>query len=1384
MKKQLLLAILFIASLGANSVLAQNKDLEKKKKDPNYFDETSAYEIAKAKGVQPIDQKAYVEHLRNVFNSKQNQKPHNHSHNNPVKSVTINLTPNNSQSIGCGNMGFENYDFTNWSGTTGTITQNNPVVTYNATATNIVNPSGNNVFMNNTNNYHTILTIPPTNPIYPNCNPGGYDSIAVKNVGGQLISEIPFVSPFSFDGASARIGGTSPGEAGELKYTVTKSSTVQQISFSYALVLQNGGISHSLQTGPIFSVKVINQATGAILPGCTSYTFNPYSNNPADSLKQSAIASDVYYRKWNNYSVDLSSLPNGTNVTVVFLVTGCTLGGHFGYAYVDAQCGSIGTPYANMCSGSNFATLVAPPGYTSYQWIGPSGTIAGATNDTLIENPATPGTTYTVNMASQGGCIVTQTVTIGLTSVNIININTTNSCPNGASGTAFVQANGSNGVYTYSWTNTTPGPNFGMSAGTTQTVSGLPPGTYSVLVSSTSCGQASANLSVGTAPPFYFNQTKPFCGNSTFIAQPNGSNYTWYSGSSLIPAPNGANDTLYINNAIAGDAYTVVYNNQQGCRDSIRYTLTQVAGGSSYFSNITNVCPNDSNGTAVLNLNTPFPAPYSYVVTGPTSADNVLTTSTTATAVTISSLAPGTYTAVISDGTCIYNNTVTIGVISTNFTMTPTNTVLCFPEEVVVKLDFGETAPSSCGLSSSSSCTSPNIIQVGNATTSGSSNNYSPYGGLWESQKNQFLFRASELLAAGITPGKINSLALNVTNTNGNATTFNNFTIKLKCVSYNVLSTATMDNTGLIQVFNPTTINATTGWNTYNFTQSYDWDGTSNILVDICFFNPNWDGNLSVEYSNPGFIASKYVNDDGVNQCPLNTVVGSGNERPNIKFGNCGASNPASYTVSVSSNGTITANYSNDSIRIAPTFTTPPGAPGTVVYTISVTNPVGNCVTSQTLAILYPPLTTTVVVTPTTFTLCQGNNTTFTASGAANYNWYYNSGGTLVPISTASVINVTPPAAGTNTYVVTGTPICPSGTSDTKTVTVNVTPLANILITPLADVTKCLNKDFIFHPVTASVPTNTAATYAYSWTTLPGGAPAPGVNTSSSYTTSSNVTTTLVVSVSAPCSNPTSDTVVVKNLADDLGITISNSITTCPNTAFTLTSTTSGGNAPYFYTWTLGTNTLATTPDVSGTSPGTGGAYTISVTVMDSCSYVHSNTQIINVLPNTLNVSILDSSSTCGGTPFTLNAQAFNGYPNYTYVWTMGGSQLSNSQGLSSTSPTAEGNYSVFVTATDSCGYQATDIQLINVLPPCMVEIPNVITPNGDTHNDFFKIKNIEYHPNTKVTIFDRWGRKVFESNNYNNEWKGDGVSDGTFFYVIEVPEDKKYSGYITIFRN
>jgi gliding motility-associated-like protein len=1386
MKKFILFSFTILTSLFSQVILAQSTIT--KKTDPDHFDEKAAYQQAKAKGLPLGEIKGYVQFLKNDFSSKKalEKQHHKHSPYEPgstnINETVIYLEPNKPMSLGCPNMGFEQYNFNGWTGSTGSVltgpSGGNP--TYNQTGSVIVNTAGNNVSPLNTINYHTIMTLPPTNNVYPTC--AGYDSLAVRAVGSTTVSDIPFISPYSFDPVSVRLNNANGSRASRLKYITTTSSNNQRLSFSFAFILQDPtSPAHASNEAPYFKVEVRNEATGLVLPGCSSDDFNPKTATASDSLKTSAIqyaSTIVKYRKWQYYSVDLSTLPSGTSVSVNFEVGGCSLGSHVGYGYVDAECGGIGTPYANMCSGSNFATLIAPTGFSSYQWYDPSGTlIAGATNDTLIQTPATPGTTYSVNMVSPSGCILSQTVTIGFTFVNITNLNSNSSCAGGHSGSASVQAIGSNGVYTYTWTSVTTGSIVSNS----QTATNLAPDTYSVLVSSTSCGQASGNLSVGVSPPFYINLTKSFCGNVAVIGQAGGSNYVWYHGNTLMPSE--TNDSLYISPAVDGEIYKVVYLNPQGCMDSLIYTLSQIAGGNTYFSNTTNVCPNDSNGTTVLNLNTPFSAPYNYFITGPTAANTVSNTASSATSLTLTSLAPGTYSAVINDGTCIYNNTVSIGVIPTNFTITPTNTVLCFPNEATLIFDFGDVVPSSCGLSTNTICTSPNIIQVGSSNTSGSNSNYTPYGGVWESQKNQFLFRASELLAAGITPGKINSLAFNVTNTNGNTTTFENFTIKLKCVSYNTLSTTSMDNIGLVQVYNPTTINATTGWNTYNFSQAYDWDGTSNLLVDVCFFNPDWDGNLSVQYSNPGYVASKYVNNDGFDQCPLSLVDGTGTQRPNIRFGNCGASSPTSYTIAISSNGTITTNFNNDSIRVAPTSTIPPTGTGSVVYTFSVTNPIGGCVATQTVEVLYPPLTPTVLSTATLYTLCEGSNTTLSATGAANYNWYYYQGGAFTPIATTSSINVTPPSIGSNTYMVIGNAPCQNSIPDTSIITVNVTPMANLIITPLVDVTKCLNKSFTFNPSVGPTGTgHNGQPYSFVWTTLPGNAAAPGINTTSGYTTNSNTTTTLVVTVNGVCSTSTSDTVVVKNFVDDLSVAITNSIITCPNKALSLNSLTSGGYPVYSYYWSVNSTTVSNLSSLSFTSPSSGGTYTVGITVIDSCGYQDFDSDVVVVLPNTLNVSILDSATACGNTPFTLSSAANGGYPDYSYVWMLNSDVISTSQNLSYTTPASEGSYSVLVTATDSCGYQDTDVEIVNVLPPCMVIIPNVITPNGDIANDYFKIKNLEYHPNTSVTIFDRWGRKVYENPNYNNEWKAEGVADGTYFYIVDVPEDKKYNGFLTIF--
>jgi len=68
------------------------------------------------------------------------------------------------------------------------------------------------------------------------------------------------------------------------------------------------------------------------------------------------------------------------------------------------------------------------------------------------------------------------------------------------------------------------------------------------------------------------------------------------------------------------------------------------------------------------------------------------------------------------------------------------------------------------------------------------------------------------------------------------------------------------------------------------------------------------------------------------------------------------------------------------------------------------------------------------------------------------------------------------------------------------------------------------------------------------------------------------------------------------------------------------------------------------------------------------------------------------------------------------------------------------------------------------------VDAPNVFTPNGDNVNNRFIIKGLKEYPNALVSIYDRWGRMVFESSNYTEEtaWDGSGVDAGTYFYIVQ----------------
>jgi gliding motility-associated-like protein len=89
--------------------------------------------------------------------------------------------------------------------------------------------------------------------------------------------------------------------------------------------------------------------------------------------------------------------------------------------------------------------------------------------------------------------------------------------------------------------------------------------------------------------------------------------------------------------------------------------------------------------------------------------------------------------------------------------------------------------------------------------------------------------------------------------------------------------------------------------------------------------------------------------------------------------------------------------------------------------------------------------------------------------------------------------------------------------------------------------------------------------------------------------------------------------------------------------------------------------------------------------------------------------------------------------------------------------------------------------------------IPEVITPNGDGRNDRFVIKYLNER-NATISIFNRWGNKVYEKENYDNSWDGYPnvnsptighglLPQATYFYIIQFADGKKetYRGYVVV---
>jgi gliding motility-associated-like protein/uncharacterized repeat protein (TIGR01451 family) len=93
-------------------------------------------------------------------------------------------------------------------------------------------------------------------------------------------------------------------------------------------------------------------------------------------------------------------------------------------------------------------------------------------------------------------------------------------------------------------------------------------------------------------------------------------------------------------------------------------------------------------------------------------------------------------------------------------------------------------------------------------------------------------------------------------------------------------------------------------------------------------------------------------------------------------------------------------------------------------------------------------------------------------------------------------------------------------------------------------------------------------------------------------------------------------------------------------------------------------------------------------------------------------------------------------------------------------------------------------ISSVQILP---FFIPNVITPNNDRKNDEFVIYGLSKFASNELIIFDRWGSHIFQKKGYQNDWSGEGIASGTFFYILSVVDingnPSKFKGWIQIIR-
>jgi hypothetical protein len=240
---------------------------------------------------------------------------------------------------------------------------------------------------------------------------------------------------------------------------------------------------------------------------------------------------------------------------------------------------------------------------------------------------------------------------------------------------------------------------------------------------------------------------------------------------------------------------------------------------------------------------------------------------------------------------CLKTDTISINVAAAyapSVTLTASDSSVFCGDTVFMNVDLGGGFPAVCGLSAATTCSAASSQQT--IGTSIDTNSYTswpaPFGNWYKNAKHQFLFTAAELQASGFIGGKITEIAWETIAQNGATATFQSYTIKMGCTSATAINTW---QAGLSTVFSPQNINVVLGWNNLVLTSAYEWDGISNLIVEICYDNLSlpYTNNWGTPYTTTSFNSVVEFHSDNTPACPYTTSQTVYSNRPVTRFTSC-----------------------------------------------------------------------------------------------------------------------------------------------------------------------------------------------------------------------------------------------------------------------------------------------------------------------------------------------------------------------------------------------------------------------------------------------------------------------------------------------------------------